>query len=44
MSFQEVPARFLSYTLVGTTVLCSIGIACVMEAAQRFKAATKKWY
>ena len=43
MPFQEVPAEFLSRPLMETNCMCSMGIACVMETAQCFKAATEKW-
>ena len=37
--FQEVPARFLSCPL---NVLRSMGVACILEAAQSFSVGTKK--
>ena len=40
VGFQEVPAEFLSHLLMGI-IRNSMGIACVMEDAQRFSADTK---
>ena len=42
MLFWEVLARSLSRPLVG--IERSMGIACILEAAQSFKADTEKWH